>query len=117
MKYMKETAETARLIAEKRAKIAEVRARHSAEAIETCNGGYYGTFTFSKDPVTIEAAELNKELEEIRREYERKIDDSMEVATATEDEEAEIRAFWDQWGEGTYDIINAASERHPEDFR
>ena len=113
MKYMKDTAETARLIAERDAKFAEIRSRHSPEAIEKRDCGYYGTHTTSADPVTIEAALLNRELEEINKQYASKIDESREVATADEAEEAEVKALWGEF----YDKMNAFSEKNPELFR
>jgi hypothetical protein len=111
MKYMKGTAETDRLIAERNANIAEIKKQHSEEAIEKCRV-YYETYTLSNDPVTVEAAALNKEIEEINKEYAPKICASRVVATATEEEEAEARELWGEF----YDAINAASERHPESF-
>lgn len=112
MKYMKDTAETARLYAEWHTKCEEIRSRYSQEVLDTRDCGYYEEETFSSNPVIIEAAALNRQLEEIRKEYEPKISDSRVIATATEEEEAEARELWGEF----YDAINAMSEMHPEHF-
>lgn len=112
MKYMKDTAETARLYAEWNSKSAEIRSHYSQEVLDTRDCGYYEEETFSSNPTIIEAAALNRQLEKIRKEYEPKIHASRVVAAATEEEEAEARELWGEF----YDAINAMSERHPEHF-
>ena len=113
MKYMNDTAETARLYAEWHTKCEEIRRHYSQEVLDTRDCGYYEEETFSSNPVIIKAAALNRQLEEIRKEYEQKISDSRVIATATKEEEEESRR---NLGDLLFDAINFASEQNPEHF-
>ena len=100
MKYMKETAETARLIAEQDAKINAIKAK-------------YPDYHQMTDDVY---EEFTAEVRPICDEYKPKIRASLEVAEATAEEYEELREIWGGFfdgGEECFDMLASASDEKP----
>lgn len=98
MKYMKETAETARLIAEMDAKIEAIKSK------------YPDVHQMTDDVYTAFSAELQP----ICNEYNQKIEASLEPTEATPEEQAELRKEWAKWGgEDMFDMLANASDEKP----